>query len=97
METTLSRVRGQRERILTLAQRYGVRNVRVFGSVARGDDTPESDIDLLVELSPGHSLLDLGGLLMDLQDLLERPVDLATSAGLREQARRQAAREAVPL
>ena len=56
----------KREDILRIATRRGASNVRVFGSVARGDADPKSDIDLLVDLEPGRSLFDLGGLLMDL-------------------------------
>jgi predicted nucleotidyltransferase len=56
-----SALREKREQILTLAEKYGARNVRIFGSVARGEERPDSDIDFLVELEPGRSLFDLGG------------------------------------
>jgi predicted nucleotidyltransferase len=59
-------LREQRQEILQTAARHGARNVRVFGSVARGEADEQSDIDFLVEMVPGRSLLDLGGLLMDL-------------------------------
>ena len=71
--------------------------MRVFGSVARGEADDQSDIDLLVEMEPGRSLLDLGGLLIDLQDLLGRKVDVATEKGLRERVRERILKQAVPL
>ena len=71
--------------------------VRVFGSMARGDAGAESDVDLLVELEHGRTLLDLGALLMDLQDLLHRKVDVLTEAALHPKIREQVLREAVPL
>ena len=66
----------KREDILRVAARRGAFNVRVFGSVARGEADEKSDIDLLVDLEPGRSLFDLGGLLMDLQDLLGHKADV---------------------
>lgn len=87
----------RRDQILRLAARHGARNVRVYGSVVRGDASPESDIDILVDLEPGRNLLDLGGLQMDLQDLLRRPVDLKTASSLREDVRRRVSEQAIPL
>ena len=87
----------KREEILRIAERRGAKNVRVFGSVARGQAGPDSDIDFLVDLEPGRSLLDLGGLLVDLQALLGRPVDVVTEAGLRERIQQRVLEEAVPL
>jgi predicted nucleotidyltransferase len=86
-----------RSEILKLAQRHGARRVYLFGSVVRGEATADSDIDVLVELEPGRSLFDLGGLLMDLEALLGRRVDVVTTAGLRERIRERVLREAVPL
>lgn len=86
-----------RQQIIELAARHGARNVRVFGSVARGDASPDSDIDFLVDMEPGRSLLDLGGLLMDLQHLLGCPVDIVTEAGLRHRIREQVLQEATSL
>ncbi len=86
-----------REKILALAKKRGARNIRIFGSVSRGEDNPGSDIDLLVDFEPDRSLLDLGGLSMDLQYLLHRKVDIITEAGLRERIRRRVLREARPL
>jgi uncharacterized protein len=77
----------KREDILRLAKQYGAYNVRVFGSVARGDADEQSDIDLLVDMEPGRSLLDLAGLWMDLEELLGCKVDVVTERGLRERER----------
>ena len=77
----------KREEILSTAARYGAHNVRVFGSTARGEARPDSDIDFLVELEQGRSLFDLGGLLMELQDLLGCSVDVVTERGLRSRIR----------
>lgn len=90
-------LRSKREEILRLASRHGARNVRVFGSVARGEADERSDVDLLVDLEPGRSLLDLGGLLMDLRDLLRRNVDVVTERGLKARIRSRVLQEAVPL
>lgn len=86
-----------RERVLETAARYGAYNVRVFGSVARGEAAPSSDIDLLVSMEQGRSLFDLGGLLYELQTLLGVPVDVVTENGLRPRIRERVLREAVPL
>jgi uncharacterized protein len=87
----------KREEILRIAERYGARNLRIFGSVARGDAGPESDVDFLVELEPGRTLFDLGGLLYELRELLGIPVDVVTEKGLREHVRPSVLKEAVPL
>ena len=86
-----------RDEILRIAERHGARNVRVFGSIARGSADAQSDIDFLVDLEPGRSLLDLGGLLMELQELLGLRVDVVTERGLRKRIRDTVLREAVPL
>ena len=87
----------KRAEILVLAAKRGARNIRIFGSVARGQADAESDIDFLVEMEEGRSLFDLGGLLMDLQELLGKKVDVATPEGLRKRIRDRAIQEAVPL
>jgi uncharacterized protein len=87
----------KRADILSLAVRHGARNVRLFGSIVRGEADAQSDIDILVDLEPGRSLLDLGGLLMDLQELLDCPVDVVTEKGLRPRLRERVLQEAVPL
>ena len=87
----------KREDILRLAACYGARNVRVFGSVARGESDNRSDMDFLVDLEPGRSLFDLGGLLMALQQLLGTKVDVVTEKGLRPRIRDQVLASAVEL
>ena len=87
----------KREAILSLAAQHGARNVRIFGSAARGDAGPDSDFDFLVDLEPRRSLLDLGGLLMDLRELLGRDVDVVTEPSLHWYIRDRILREAVPL
>jgi hypothetical protein len=87
----------KREQVLKTAAQYGAYDVRVFGSVARGEAGEASDIDLLVKLEPGRSLMDLGGLLYDLQNLLGTEVDVVTEKGLRPRIREQVLREAIPL
>ena len=94
---TFGELKARREAILAIAGRYGARDVRVFGSVARGEADPQSDVDFLVELEPGRSLLDLGGLLMDLQEHLHCKVDVMTPAMLKPRVRERALREATPL
>lgn len=90
-------LRTRRADILALAARRGARNIRVFGSVARGEADEKSDVDLLVDMEPGRSLLDLGGLWSDLNRLLGIKVDLVTENGLLESIREKVLREAVPL
>lgn len=88
----------KREDILRLAEKYGATNVRVFGSVARGDATPQSDVDLLVTFRSGASLYDLAGLSRDLTGLLGHSVDvLSDHPRLRDRLRRNILREVVPL
>ena len=87
----------RREEILRIATKHGAHNVRVFGSVARGEAGPDSDVDFLVEMEKGRSLFDLGGLLMDLQELLGRPIDVVTEKGLRDRIRPRVLRDAVSL
>ncbi|MBI4600104.1 nucleotidyltransferase family protein [Candidatus Uhrbacteria bacterium] len=87
----------KREKILEIAARHGARNIRVFGSMARGEAGPESDIDLLVELEPGRSLLDQVALMQDLEDLLKRRVDVVEPDGVHWYIRDRVLKEAVPL
>jgi uncharacterized protein len=87
----------KREAILSAARRRGAINVRIFGSVARGEATISSDIAFLVDLEPGRSLLDLGGLLTDLEEILGAPVDVVTEKGLRPRLRERVLGEAVSL
>lgn len=91
------RLMAKREDILRLCAIHGARNMRVFGSVARGDADARSDIDFLVEMEPGRSLFDLGGLQYDLERLLGGPVDVVTERGLKARIRERVLREAVRL
>jgi predicted nucleotidyltransferase len=87
----------RREEILRIAARHGARNVRVFGSVARGEAGPESDIDLLIEAGPITSSWFPAGLILDLEELLGRKVDIVTEKGLNRNLRERVLREAIPL
>jgi predicted nucleotidyltransferase len=87
----------RRNEILNIAARYGASNVRIFGSVARGEDRADSDIDFLVDLEPHRTLFDLGGLYSDLHDLLGHRVDVVTENGISKYIRPQVLAEAVPL
>ena len=82
---------------MRVAEGYGARNVRVFGSAARGEATEASDVDLLVEMEPGRTLLDLVGLAQGLVDLLGRKVDVLTDGGVSPYLQRRIYAEAVPL
>jgi predicted nucleotidyltransferase len=95
--TTADSLRSRRAEILDIARKRGARNVRIFGSVARGDAGPDSDVDILVEFEPGRSLLDHAGLMLDLSELLGCKVDVATDRGLRPRIRDRVLLEAVPL
>jgi uncharacterized protein len=86
-----------RDEILCIAARHGASNVRVFGSVARGDATANSDVDVLVDLEPNRSLFDLGAFLEDLKSLLGCRVDVVTEKGLRARIRERVLQEAVQL
>jgi len=87
----------QREAILAIAERHGVTDVRVFGSMVRGTADEESDVDLLVRPLPGTSLFDLGGLVMDAQELLGRSVDVVSERALHPAMREQVLRESLRL
>jgi len=94
---TLEYIKRNREEILAIARSHGASNVRVFGSVARGESDQKSDIDILVDLDPGRSLFDLGGLLFDLREYFETEVDVVTEKGLRNRIRERVIDEAVPV
>lgn len=94
---TQNLIKDKREDILKLASSYGASNVRVFGSVARGEDTETSDIDFLVSMEQGRSLLDKAGLLADLQDLLGCKVDVVTDDSIYWLIRRKVLKEARPV
>ena len=93
----LTSLQRRRDEILSIAARHGARNIRVFGSVVRGEDRPESDVDLLVELDEDRSLLDHAKLIVDLSDALGCKVDVATVHGLKERIRARVLGEAVTL
>lgn len=90
-------LRNNRDEILTLAKQYGISNVRVFGSVVRGVADSKSDIDLLVDVVPGHTLFDLGEFLADLQSLLGHDIDVVTEKSLNNRIREHVMKEAIPL
>lgn len=95
---TLKQLRDHRDEILALAEQYGAYNVRVFGSVARGDATPTSDIDFLVNFRPGTSLFELAGLRMAMQALLGTSVDVVEDhPGLRQRFRARIQKDVVLL
>ena len=85
------------DQILALARKYGVRSIKVFGSVARGEDTRTSDLDFLVELESGRSLFDLGGFQVELEEALNCNVDIVTENGLRDRIKEDVLKEAVAL
>lgn len=87
----------KREEILRVATECGARNVRIFGSVVNGTADEHSDVDFLVEMEQGRSILDMGNLLVDLEALLDRPVDIVTERGLKKRIRERIVAEAVPL
>jgi hypothetical protein len=87
----------RREEILRLAERHGAHNLRVFGSVARGEAKENSDLDLLIACEPGRSLMDHAGLVQDLQELLGMKVHVGTEKSLHWYVRDRILREATPL
>jgi predicted nucleotidyltransferase len=90
-------VQSRREEILRIAEDHGARNIRLIGSVARGDEGPKSDLDLLVDFEAGRTLLDHAGLMLDLESLLGFKVDVASERGLRPRVRQRVLAEAQPL
>ncbi len=97
-DTTIDRLlKGKREEILKLAAKHGAYNVRVFGSVARGEAGPDSDVDFLVDMGPGRTSFFPGGLLADLEDLLGRKVDIVSPEALHWLLRDRILKEALPL
>lgn len=95
--TLEQRLKEKRQEILRIAAEHGAHNVRVFGSVARGEADENSDIDLLVAFEPGRSLLDHAGLWLDLQELLGCKVDVVSDGGIKPRIRERVLKEAVPL
>ena len=87
----------QRDIINRVVTQYGGSNIRIFGSTARGDVTDSSDLDILIKLEPGRSLLDLIAMKQDLEDILGCKVDIVTEAGLSPYLKDNILKEAVPL
>jgi predicted nucleotidyltransferase len=94
---TLGEVRAHREEIVQLGERFGVRNIRVFGSVARGDATPDSDLDLLVDVDRGHGYFDMAGFALGVEEQLGVFTQVATPRGLKLRIRDRVLGEAVAL
>lgn len=94
---TLSEVRAHRDEIMQLGDRFGVRNIRVFGSVARGEATSDSDLDLLVDVDRGHGYVDMAGFALGVEDRLGVFTQVATTKGLKLRIRDRILREAVAL
>lgn len=90
-------LKSKREEILEVAAAHGALNMRVFGSVSRSESGPESDVDFLIELEPGRTLLDHAALYLELKQLLGREVDVVTEKGLRPGIRDRVLKEAVPI
>lgn len=91
------KLQNNRDQILRIATQYGAKNVKVFGSVARGEAQLDSDLDLLVKLDPNRSLLDLIAIKQDLEDLLGCQVDVVTETAISPYFREQVLKEAVSL
>jgi predicted nucleotidyltransferase len=90
-------LKDKRQAIMALADKHGAHSVRVFGSIARGDSGPESDVDLLVKMEEGRSLLDLSAMVLDLKELLGVNVNVVSEDGLYWLLRRKIFKEARPL
>jgi len=87
----------KRNEIVGIAEKYGARNVRIFGSVVRGEDRPDSDIDFLMEFGPATSLMDHAGIIVELEELLGCNVDVVNDRAIKLRLREPILREAVPL
>lgn len=94
---SLAEVRRHRAQILAIGQRFGVRNIRVFGSVAHGRADSDSDLDLLIDVEPGHGYFDMTGFALEVEDLLGVFTQVATVNGLKLRIRDRVLAEAVPV
>ena len=90
-------IKEKREQILAIARKHGAYNIKIFGSVSRGEANANSDVDFLVEVGEGRTAFFPGGLVADLEELLGRKVDVITKEGLNKYIRKQVLKEAVPL
>ncbi len=90
-------IKNKREEILYIARTHGALSVRIFGSYARGEEQPSSDIDLIVEMEPGRSLLDIIAIKQEVEDLVGKKVDVVTEAALSPYLRDEVLQEAVAL
>jgi hypothetical protein len=97
MTITQQTLRQKREAILEIARRYGAHDVRIFGSVARGENTEASDVDIVVRFESGRTLLDHAGLIGQLEDLLGVKVDVIDADGMRPRFRAVVEKESLPL
>jgi len=97
MSITLDDLRKEREQIMKVAQKHGASNIRVFGSISRGEERPESDIDLLVDFEADRSLFDLVRLKLELEELLGHEVDLVTEKAMHRLIASRVIKEAIPL
>ena len=93
----IEQIRCQRDAILRLAARYGIRKARLFGSIVRGESGPNSDVDVLVDFEPGRSLLDQVGFEQDLETLLGCKVDVVVEGGISPYLESRILQEAQPL
>lgn len=91
------KIKEKRAEIIKIAAKYGADNIRIFGSVARGEETEQSDVDFLMDIEPGHSLLHRISLIQELEDLLNCKVDVAKPQTLHELIREQVLKECIPL
>jgi predicted nucleotidyltransferase len=93
----IEELRERREQILDIARRHGARRVQVFGSLARDESGRDSDVDFLIELEPGKTLLDIIAMKQDLEDLLERKVDVVTERAVSPYIRDEILAQAISL
>lgn len=94
---TLNELRARRDEIVRLGERFGIRNIRVFGSVARGEATSASDLDLLVDVDRGHGYFDMAGFALGVEDELGVFTQVATPGGLKLRIRDRVLREVIAL
>ena len=93
----IKELKEKREQILAIAQRYGAQRIQLFGSSARGESGRESDVDFLIELEPGRTLLDIIAMKQDLEDLLQRKVDVLTKGAVSPYLRDEIVSQAISL